>query len=319
VLQTAARLLRLLTLLQSRREWSGSQLAERLEVTERTVRRDMDRLRALGYPVHSTSGLAGGYRLRAGAELPPLLLEDDEALAVAIGLRSAATGTVSGIEEAAVRALTKLEQVLPPRLRRRIKALHEHIVPLQGAGPRVDASVLSALAAACRDHERAMFQYVGQSGATQRNVEPHGLVHSAHRWYLVAWDVERDAFRTFRVDRIAGAVVTGVPFAPRPLPDRNLAAYVSRAISTTVYESQAKVILHAPIERVAERVSPAAGVLESIDEQRCLLQTGAHSLDHLAVYIALLGVEFEVKEPPELRDHIAALARRLRRAASRTD
>src|ERR1700688_2490239 len=205
MLNTSARLLRLLSLFQARRYWSGAELSERLEVTPRTVRRDVDRLRSLGYPVNSTSGAGGGYQLGAGATLPPLLLDDDEAVAVAVGLRTAASGTVSGIEEASVRALSKLEQVLPSRLSRRVSALHAFIVPLANPGPTVDAATLTAIAAACRDHEELRFGYHSRDGSPSvRAVEPHRLVHTGRRWYLAAWDTDRNYWRTFRVDPIEG-------------------------------------------------------------------------------------------------------------------
>src|SRR5579862_7093394 len=183
MLQTSARLLRLLSLFQAQRYWSGAELSVRLDVTGRTLRRDVDRLRSLGYPVHSTSGVAGGYQLGAGATLPPLLLDDDEAVAVALGLRTSAVGGVSGLEEASVRALLKLEQVLPPRLRGRVAAVHGFVVPLQGHGPSVDAERLSIIANSCRDHECIRFTYHDRKGAPSvRTVEPHRLVHTGYRW-----------------------------------------------------------------------------------------------------------------------------------------
>jgi predicted DNA-binding transcriptional regulator YafY len=203
MLETSARLLELLALFQGRRSWSGPELCERAGVTARTLRRDVDRLRRLGYPVDSTSGSGGGYRLGAGATLPPLLLEDDEAVAVAVGLRTAASGTVTGIEEASLRALSKLQQVLPQRLHKRVAALHSFILPLDHKGPSVDAGVLSAIAGACREAETLRFVYRAQDGAqTRRHVEPHRLVHTGRRWYLAAWDRNRDDWRTFRIDRI---------------------------------------------------------------------------------------------------------------------
>jgi predicted DNA-binding transcriptional regulator YafY len=319
MLQTSARLLRLLSLLQARRSWSGAELAERLDVTGRTLRRDVDRLRSLGYPVDSTSGMAGGYRLGVGAKLPPLLLDDDEAVAVSVGLRTAAGGTVTGLEEAAVRALTKLEQVLPSRLRRRVAALHSFIVPLASTGPTVDLGMLSVMASACRDRERLTFEYRRRDGcAAERTVEPSGLVHTGRRWYLVAWDLARSDWRTFRIDRIEAKVKAGVRFAARDPPDGDLAAFVSRSVSIAPYPVRAKVILHAPIEVVAERVSPSAGLLEAIDAATCRLHTGSHSLDALAVWIALIGVDFEISEPLEVGDHLRRLAERLQRAATRT-
>jgi predicted DNA-binding transcriptional regulator YafY len=315
MLNTSARLLRLLSLLQSRRYWAGSELAEELEVTARTLRRDVDRLRSLGYPVNSTSGIAGGYRLGAGAALPPLLLDDDEAVAVSVGLRTAAGGTVEGMEEAAVRALAKLEQVLPSRLRRRVAALHSFIVPLANGGPTVNATSLSTIAGACRDRERLRFRYRSQNGAeSQRNVEPSGLVHTGRRWYLVAWDVGREDWRTFRVDRIQAKISTSIRFVPREPPDQDLAKFVSRSVASAPYPFQGRVILHAPIEQMAERVSPRAGFLQAIDAHSCELRTGAPSLDTLAAWVAVLGVDFEVREPPELFEHMKNLADRLGRA-----
>jgi predicted DNA-binding transcriptional regulator YafY len=307
----------LLSLLQARRNWAGSELAERLEVTARTLRRDVDRLRSLGYPVQSTSGMAGGYRLGAGAALPPLLLDDDEAVAVSIGLRTAAGGTVAGMEEAAVRAIAKLEQVLPSRLRRRVTALHAYIVPLANTGPTVDPKTLAVLASACRDHERVKFQYSSRDGeASARAVEPHGLVHTGRRWYLVAWDVGRKDWRTFRVDRIQPKVSAGGRFARRELPDGDLRTYVSRSVSFAPYPFRAKVVLHASIEAMSERVSPSAGLLEAIDGEKCLLHMGASSLDVLAAWISMLGVDFDVREPTELADHLRGMAARLSRAAA---
>ncbi|MFT3767616.1 MAG: YafY family protein [Minicystis sp.] len=318
MIQTSARLLRLLALLQSRRFWTGAELAERLEITERTVRRDVDRLRGLGYPVDATAGVAGGYQLGAGASLPPLLLEDDEALAVSLGLRTAAAGTVAGMEEAALRALAKLEQVLPARLRRRLGALRASVVPMHRAGPTVDPEVLAALASASRDRQVVEFRYGDiRARSSDRTVEPHGLVYTGARWYLVAWDLVRSDWRTFRVDRVAGKVTTGAPFVARPIPDGDLAAYVSRSVSTEAYTHRARVILDAPLAALAPRISPLAGRLERIDDQRCLLESGAQSLGSLALYIAQLGVDFEVIEPPELAAELHTLAARLTRAAHR--
>lgn len=319
VVGTSARLLRLLSLLQARRAWTGAALASELEVTERTLRRDVDRLRSLGYPVNATSGVAGGYRLGAGAELPPLLLDDDEALAVSLGLRSAAAGSVRGMEEAALRALAKLEQVLPARLLRRVRSFHAAIVPLPFAGPTVDAGVLSALASACRAQETVSFAYHdSRDQRTEREVEPHGLVHSGPRWYLVAWDLGRDDFRTFRVDRVAGKLRAGRRFVPRPIPGGDLARYVSRAISSDVYPHRARIVLHASRESLARRIPPSAGRLTEIDAERCLLETGATWLDGLALHVAALDVEFEVLEPAELALRVKALSSRLRRAAQRS-
>jgi predicted DNA-binding transcriptional regulator YafY len=307
----------LLSLLQGRRHWSGAELAERLAVTERTVRRDVDRLRSLGYPVQATSGVAGGYKLGAGASLPPLSLDEDEALAVVVGLRTAAGGTVAGLEEMALRALVKLDQVLPARLRRRVKALHTSIVPLYLAGPRVDPGLLATLAAACRDAERVVFAYEDRGGAaSERSVEPHGLAHTGGRWYLAAWDLDREAWRTFRVDRIKRHASTGARFAPRELPEGSVAAFVSRSVASSGYPIRARLILHASYDAMIPRISPSSGVLERLEGERCLLLAGASSLDMLAVWTLMLGVEFDVLEPPGLAEYLRRIAARAERAAS---
>ncbi|MFF4653352.1 helix-turn-helix transcriptional regulator [Streptomyces sp. NPDC001380] len=315
MLQTSARLLRLLSLLQSRPDWTGPALAERLGITARTVRRDVDRLRELGYPVHATPGAAGGYRLGAGTALPPLLLDDDEAVAVAVGLRTAAHGTVAGMAESSVRALAKLEQVLPSRLRRRVAALHGATVPLHGEGPAVDPEVLTVLAGACRDRMRTRFGYRDHGGAgSARVAEPHRLVCTGRRWYLVAWDTDRADWRTFRVDRITGPLPTGPRFEAREPPE-GAAERVSRGVSTDVYRYRARVTLQAPAEVVAARTSPTSARVEPVDGNSCVLRAGSDSLDGLAVHLTMFGVDFEVHEPPELAAHLRTLAARLERAA----
>lgn len=319
MLDTSARLLRLLSLFQARRYWSGAELSQRLEVTARTLRRDVDRLRSLGYPVQSTSGAAGGYQLGAGATLPPLLLDDEEAVAVAVGLRTAASGTVTGIEEASVRALAKLEQVLPSRLRRRLSALHSSIVTMAVSGPTVDAETLAAIALACRDSEKLRFGYRSRDGAaSEREVEPHRLVNTGRRWYLAAWDLDRGNWRTFRVDRIASKLLTGSRFVPRKPPDGGFAEYVSRSVGYAAYPAKAQVLLHASTEQVAEKIPRAVAMLEPAGDGRCLLRTGSFSLDMLAIWIALIGFEFEVQEPPELIDRLRWLAGQFTRAAGRS-
>ncbi|GAA5702727.1 MULTISPECIES: helix-turn-helix transcriptional regulator [Streptomyces] len=320
MLETSARLLRLLSLLQAHREWSGAGLAERLGVTPRTVRRDVDRLRELGYPVNASPGTGGGYQLGAGAELPPLLLDDDEAIAVAVGLRTAAGQGIEGIGESSVRALAKLEQVLPNRLRRRVSALNAFTVPmLRGPQPSaVDPAVLTELAHLCRDAERLRFRYRGNDGAsTRRTVEPHRLVCSERRWYLVAWDVDRDDWRTFRVDRITPRPPHGPRFAPRTPPADDLAAYVSRGVSTRAYAAQAVVRLLVPIEEAAARVSPSAGTLEAETPGSCVLRTGAASLDVMVIHVMMMGFEFEVLEPAELTEAVRTARDRLARASAR--
>jgi predicted DNA-binding transcriptional regulator YafY len=316
VLETSSRLLGLLSLLQSRRVWSGPELAERLGVGVRTIRRDVERLRRLGYPVHGAPGVVGGYRLGRGAALPPLLLDDEEAVAVAVGLRTAAGGSVTGIEETSVRALAKLEQVLPSHLRRRIKALQSFVVPLTGDVPTVDAEALATIAAACRDHEQLRFGYRSHEGASsRRTVEPHRLVHLNRRWYLVAWDAVRQDWRTFRVDRITTKLSTGLRFRPRDLPEGDVGAYVSQAVSAARDRYQARIVLHAPLSVVAERVAPTVGSLKALDEETCLLRCGGDWLGGLAVYVATIGVDFEILEPPELVEEVRRLADRFARAA----
>lgn len=319
MLTSSNRLLRLLSLLQTRRHWAGPELASALEIHPRTLRRDIDRLRELGYPIHASSGVAGGYAFRPGQALPPLLLDDDEALAVAITLRTAATGTVGGIEETALRALVKLEQVMPSRLRGRVDALRTAIVPMDRGGPIVDASVLATLAAACRDQLRVGFDYAdGRGQASTRLVEPQGMAHTGHRWYLVAWDPARDDWRTFRIDRIAGPPKAGGHFAPRPSPEGgDLRAFVSRSVSAPPYSEPARVILHAPRAAMASRIPATAGQLEALDAERCLLHCANHALDSLVYWLMALDVEFEVLAPAELTERLLRAQDRLGRSLAR--
>ncbi|HEX3745470.1 MAG TPA: YafY family protein [Bryobacteraceae bacterium] len=314
MLETSARLLKLLSLFQGRRYWSGADLAERLEVTSRTLRRDVDKLRTLGYPIHSTSGAEGGYQLGAGTEMPPLLLDDEEAVAVSLGLRYAATGGIAGVEEASVRALLKIEQILPPRLGRRVAALQSVVVASSGPSAAVDARALSIIAGACREHETLRFRYRDQTGAaTARSVEPHRLVNTWRRWYLVAWDTERQDWRTFRVDRMEScASHTALRFAPRTAPARDLASYVTR--SGLNARCRAKVKLFAPAGTIADRIPPHIGLLEPIDDRTCYFEAGASTYEGLAMQLSLLGADFEVVEPAELVAEVRRLADRYRRA-----
>ena len=317
MLETSARLLRLLSLLQTPREWTGTELAERLGVSARTVRNDVDRLRQLGYPVHGTRGSAGGYRLGAGAALPPLLLDDEEAVAVAVGLRTAAGGTITGVEETSLRALAKLEQVLPARLRRRVDALKQYAeaVPHDDLGPRGDADVLSTIAAACRDHEQLRLDYRNHDGSeSRREVEPYRLVNWGRRWYLVAYDVGRRDWRTFRVDRLHPRTPNGPRFSPRDLPEEAVDR-VRRGASAAAWRYRAQVVVHVPAEQLAERINPAIGTVTSVDDSRCLLDTGADSIEALAVHLGLLGVDFTVTGPAELVELVRTLADRYHRAA----
>jgi predicted DNA-binding transcriptional regulator YafY len=310
---TSARLLRLLSLLQARRDWTGTELAVRLDVTTRTIRHDMDRLRGLGYPVDARPGVAGGYRLGSGGALPPLLLDDEEAVAVAVGLR-AASGSIAGIEETSVRALAKLQQVLPARLRHRVSAF-QTALPVPSRGPRVDPDVLTLIASACRDHERLRFDYQAHSGtASRRVVEPYRLVHDRQRWYLVAWDTGRDAWRTFRVDRIEPRPPAGPRFTPRPLPpDREIAAQVARGVGEATWRYRARVIVHAPAAHVRDRL-PIPVSVESLGENRCVFEPGSDHPQMLALYLGLLDADFTIEDSPELVAALDELTGRYRRA-----
>jgi predicted DNA-binding transcriptional regulator YafY len=316
MLETSARLLRLLSLLQTPREWTGAELGQRLGVSPRTIRNDVDKLRELGYPVLATRGPAGGYRLGAGAAMPPLLLDDEEAVAVAVGLRTSAGGAVAGIEEASLRALGKLEQVLPSRLRSRVSSLQSVITPVPGvAGPLVDPDVLTAIAAACRARERLRFSYVAHDGsASDREAEPYQLVNWGRRWYLVAFDTRRGDWRTFRADRISLRTPGGGRFVPRPLPSADLAMWVSKRVATAGWRYRARVTVFAPAATVAERIGPYVGTVAAVDEGSCVLDTGSDSLSTLAVYLGMLGYDFRVESPPELASHVRALAERYQRA-----
>lgn len=316
MLDTSARLLRLLALLQAPREWSGAELADRLEVNARTVRRDVERLRALGYVVHSVAGVAG-YRLAAGTRLPPLLLEGDEAVAMAISLRTAAGGTIAGIEESAMRALTKLEQVLPSGLRHRVAALQAATVAVPAGTATTDPDVLTAIAVAIRDHQVLRFYYRTHAGDEDRRAaEPYRLVHTGRQWYLLGWDTDRADWRTYRVDRLQLRTPNGPVFKPREAPEP--ADTVTRGVSTAVYRYQARVRLAVPATIAAERISPTGGVLEAIDDENCVLSTGANSLDELAIHLGLLGFPFEVHEPPELIDALRGLAQRIEASVVRS-
>ncbi len=315
---TSARLLRLLSLLQTPRDWTGTELAQRLEVSARTVRSDIERLRDLGYPVHATRGSVGGYRLEAGASMPPLLLDDDEAVAVAIGLRTSTTGAVTGIEETSLRALAKLEQVLPPRLRRQVQTLQDVTLQVQRRRyvATVDAETLTTIARLAREHFMLRFDYSDRrETASQRRVEPYRIVHAGQRWYLVAWDLDRDDWRTFRVDRMRPGMSPGARFSPRPLTDAEVEALVSRGVPPEARRHQARVVVRMPAERLAERVGPWIGTVTPIDEDSCVLTTGADRLEDLAAYLGLLDADFSVTEPPELVAQLRVLAARFAAAA----
>jgi len=315
MLETSARLLRLLSLLQGRRDWTSAELAGRLGVTTRTIRNDIGRLRGLGYPVDARPGVAGGYRLGAGGAMPPLLLDEEEAVAVAIGLRTAASGSIAGIEETSMRALAKLQQVLPSRLRRQVSALRAYALPVPARGTQVDPDVLTLIASACRDHERLRFDYRAHSGAaSRRSVEPYRLVNDRRRWYLVAFDTDRDAWRTFRVDRIDPRTPAGPRFTPRALPpDQEIAAQVARGAGEAAWRYRARVIVHAPAAHVRSRL-PIPMEVESLGEDRCAFEPGSDHPEMLALYLGMLDADFIIVDSPELVAALRKLTGRYQRA-----
>jgi predicted DNA-binding transcriptional regulator YafY len=313
--ETSGRLLQLLSLLQARSDWAGAELADRLGVSGRTIRRDVERLRRLSYPVDSLTGPAGGYRLRAGTAIPPLLLDDEEAIAIAVGLRTAARASVTGIEETAIRALVKLEQVLPTHLRRRVQALGSAMISPAVGGPTVDPQHLTVIAAACRDSECLRFAYRSRDGTdSRREVEPHALVNFGRRWYLLAWDRRREDWRSFRVDRLARPASTGVRFTARKLPAKDAATVVQQSIIAAPNRFEARLTLRASANEIASRVPAHWGTVHPIDAHTCEYRTGDDDLGWLALRIAMLPVDFEVHEPPELVEHLRAMAERLERA-----
>jgi len=259
--------------------------------------------------------VAGGYRLGAGGSLPPLLLDDDEAVAVAVGLRTAASGSVAGIEEISLRALAKLQQVFPSRLRHRVGAVVAHTLPMPAPGPRVDMDVLTLIAGACRDHERLRFDYRSHSGAgTRRSAEPYRLLNDRRRWYLLAWDVDRDAWRTFRVDRMEPRTPTGPRFTPRELPSENeIAAQVARGVGEATWRYRARVVVHAPAAHVRARL-PIPVDVEPLGDDRCAFEPGSDHPQMLALYLGMLDADFAVVDSPELVDALRELADRYRRA-----
>ncbi|QDH11015.1 YafY family transcriptional regulator [Nocardioides dongxiaopingii] len=310
---TTQRVLRLLTLLQQRRTWTGTELAGELGVTDRCVRRDVGRLRDLGYPVHASQGVGGGYQLGAGKALPPLLLDDDEAIAIAVSLRLAAGGTVAGTGEAALRTLAKLDQVMPPRLRSEVRTLHGATETLPGGVAQADGEVLTTLARACRDAVRVRFGYTSRGGGRQeRTVEPVRMVATGRRWYLMAFDVDRDDWRTFRLDRMADVVATTWRVPPREHPDP--AAFVQRAVTAAPYRHVVRARVSATAAQVRELLPPQVGAVEP-DGDAAVLTAGGDQLDWLAVHLALLPWPVEVLEPDALRDVAAELGRRLARMA----
>ncbi len=320
VSNTSARTLQLLSLLQTRRYWPGTELAARLEVTTRTLRRDIDRLRDLGYPVEARRGLEGGYQLAAGAVLPPLVLDDEEAVALGVGLTTAIqSGSVVGIEESSVRALAKIVQVMPSRLRRRVDALAVMTVPAQWGRPTaaVDAGELTAVAQACRDTERLEFGYTARDGAhSLRHVEPHRLVLLGRRWYLVAWDLSRFDWRSFRIDRMTEPRRTGARSHPRELPAVDAAEFVRQGIGNLPTKHRVEVLVHADATVVRDRTGPWATV-EEIDNLTCRLRMTTDSLDWVMMTLGAVGAEFDVVSPPEVVDLARDWTERFGRAIER--
>jgi len=316
---TPARLLQLLSLLQTPREWPGGELADRLGVSRRTVRRDIDRLRELGYPVQATLGSDGGYRLVAGKAMPPLVLDDEEAVAIAVGLRAGAGHALEGVDEASVRALAKLEQVLPSRLRHRVATLQAATTPLtSGDGASIAPETLTVMASTVAGQERLRFAYRAKDGTESRRLtEPYRLVSTGQRWYLVAYDLDREDWRTFRVDRVSRPFATGARFTPRELPTGSAAEYLRQSMQRRQETYEYAVTFTAPADVVAARVPSWLGTPEPLDEHSCRLRaTTGDPVDWLAVRLAMLGCEFTVQEPEELVRCVRELGGRLSRAGS---
>lgn len=310
-------MLRLLSLLQTHRFWTGGELAGRLEVSERTLRRDVERLRDLGYDVDAVRGAAGGYQLRAGGAMAPLLLEEDEAVAVAVGLRAAANGGVPGFEDTTLQALTKVIALMPPRLRRRMGALQTQTEGMAWAGgPVLDPAVLTTLAQACRDDEAVSFDYTAADGsASVRRVEPHRLVNLGRRWYLAAWDRDRQDWRSFRVDRVQGTPTTsGQRFRPREIPGGDAAAYVSQGLRNRPRQHRVVVTMAVPAA-IAEASVGRWADIEPLGEDRCRMTMDTDSLDWPVLVLAGLDCAFEVEAPDELAVLLARLGQRFTTAA----
>ncbi len=315
MLQSSSRLLRLLSLLQSRRQWSGRDLSERLEIDARTVRRDVEKLRELGYPVRASSGLGGGYQLGAGSSMPPVLLTDDEAVAVAFALRTAA-GSVGKMEETAIGLLAKLDQVLPARLRKRASALHAVTISLASAQAVPPVEVLSRVASACRDHMKLKLAYMDRDGKrSSRTLEPLRLAHTGSRWYLVAWDVQREDWRTFRVDRIERLISAGPQFVPRKFPE-DIAAYVQRSIRNVSYRYRMRLRIKGTLEALQKQVPRWCGVLEAAEDGWCTLSTGADSIEMLAALLVMTAADFEILDSHELVPELRRVVERLRAATA---
>ncbi|MFF7448436.1 MULTISPECIES: WYL domain-containing protein [unclassified Streptomyces] len=315
---TPARLLQLLSLLQTPREWPGGELADRLSVSRRTVRRDIDRLRELGYPVQATKGADGGYRLVAGKAMPPLVLDDEEAVAIAVGLRAGAGHALEGVDEASVRALAKLEQVLPSRLRHRVSTLQAATTPLtSGDGASIAPETLTVMASTVAGHERLRFAYRAKDGVgSRRVVEPYRLVSTGRRWYLVAYDLDRADWRTFRVDRVSEPFATGARFAPRELPTGSAAEFLRQSMYRRQETYGFEATFEASADFVAARLPGWLGTPEPLGDDRCRLRaTVGDAVEWMAVRLATVGCDFTVREPEELVRCVRDLGARLTRAA----
>jgi predicted DNA-binding transcriptional regulator YafY len=313
---TSTRTLRLLSLLQARRYWPGAELAERLQVSPRTLRRDIDRLRELGYPVEARRGVDGGYQLAAGAALPPLVVDDEEAVALAVGLQAAAQGAVEGIADSSVRALAKVVQVMPARLRRRVEALAAMTVPAgwSVAPATVDPGILTAVALACRDSERLRFAYTAADGQnTARHTEPHRMALLGRRWYLVCYDLDRHDWRSFRLDRLSAPRGTGIRFRPRELPAADAAAFVRASIDHVRATHDVDVLVDAPAVAVRELIGRWSTV-EELGATRCRVRMTADSLDWPTMALGTVGANFHVLSPPELLDRVHDWGRRFGQA-----
>ncbi|MEV4776874.1 helix-turn-helix transcriptional regulator [Microbacterium sp. LWH12-1.2] len=314
--RTTGRTLELLSLLQARREWSGAELRDRLEVSGRTLRRDIDDLRELGYGIEATRGRHGGYRLGAGAAVPPLTLSADESVAIAVGLRAAATSVVTGIEDASARALAKLEQSLSPATRRQIIDVERAMVSLSSRRDDVDLDVVTTVASAIAERRRMQIDYTRHDGVeVRRAVEPHRIVHTAERWYLVAWDPEREGWRTLRVDRMRHPLILRDEFPERDIPDDALRQFTTRSITTAPYPYRARLRMHAPAAVVSRHFDVT--VAEVVDEGggTSILTAGSRSPEEFALYLGMSGIEFELLEGEDVRRALVDMAARFTRAA----
>lgn len=314
---TTARILQLLGLLQSRPVWTGPELADRLGVTTRSVRRDVERLRELGYPVQASQGVGGGYQLGAGRALPPLLLDSEEAVAVAVCLRLAAGGTVAGVGEAAVRTMAKLDQVLPAKLRAQVSAVQQSTITLEYNPVTVDPAILLTLAQGIRETVRVTFGYEARDGAaTERRIEPYRLAATGRRWYLMAFDLDRDDWRTFRLDRMSNVEAGTWKFKPRDHPDPE--QFIRRAVSQSAYAYTARLQVKEPASVVREKFPPSVGTVTEIDAETCLVEVGGDDLDQMAKYMPFFGADFVVLDPPELREAMVRLGERLQHIGQTT-